>query len=114
MVPGLDVGDGASHRFDDSRALVSQDGGGVHGVHAVDEVKVAMAHSAGGGADEDLLSLGLVHINLLYKQGLVGTSKHGGFHSKLLLEDGLGGELGGSLIWAMGGVNTTPLRCTIS
>ena len=82
--PGLNSVTCGADRLDDAGRLVAEDGGRRERVEAVDEVQVAVADAAGDGAHEHLAPDGLVDVDVLDRERLVGAVEHGGFHVVLL------------------------------
>ena len=94
MIAGLELRDVRADRLDDAGGLVAEDRRRRERIVAVDEVQVAVAHAAGDRAHEHLAPDGLVDLDVLDRQGLVGTVEDGGFHGELLSS---GGTLEGTL-----------------
>src|SRR5438105_2576386 len=67
-------------RLDDARALVAQHDGAIEGPAplAIDDVEVAVADAGGRGAHEDLAAPGLVDLDRLHRERLVGLAKDRG------------------------------------
>ncbi len=86
--PGLNSVDLRADRLDDAGRLVAEDRRRRERVVAVDEVQVAVADAAGDGAHEHLAPDGLLDLDVLDRQGLVGTVEDGGFHGELLSSEG--------------------------
>jgi hypothetical protein len=84
VITGLELRHVRSDGLDDAGGLVAQDRGGRELIVAVDEVQVAVAHAAGDRAHEHLAADGLRDLDVLDRQGLVGTVENCGFHAGLL------------------------------
>src|SRR5262249_30662628 len=80
VVTRLEFGHVGADRFDDSGGLVAEDRWGRELVVAVDEVQVAVTHTAGRRAHEYLALDGLRDLDVLDREGFLGTVEHGGFH----------------------------------
>ena len=62
----------------------TEDGGAGHGVLALHEMEVGVADAGGAGADEDLVGVGLVDIDIFDNEGLVDAVHDCGLHGGLL------------------------------
>jgi hypothetical protein len=49
-------------------------------IQPVDKMQIAMAHASRGGADQHFMFVRIVNINLLNRQGLMGTPKNCSLH----------------------------------
>ena len=83
--PGVNSPGLQADLLDDPRRLVAEDGGRGEGVEAVDEVQVAVADAGGDDAHEHLAARGLVDVDVLDRERLIGPVEHGSFHLVLLV-----------------------------
>src|SRR2546428_6020427 len=88
VIAGLELGHVRADRLDDAGGLMAEDRGRRERVVAVDEVQVAVAHTARDRAHEYLTSDGLGDLDVLDREGFVGTVEYGGFHGELLSRAG--------------------------
>ena len=88
VIAGLELGHVRADRLDDAGGLVAEDRGGRERVVAIDEVQIAVAHTARDGAHEHLASDGLRDLDVLDGEGFIGTMEYGGFHGQLLSRAG--------------------------
>jgi hypothetical protein len=84
VVSRLEFRDLEPDRLDDPGRLVAEDGGRRKRVVPVDEVQIAVTHAGGDRAHEHLAPEGLVDVDILDGQQLVGAVEDGSFHVTLL------------------------------
>src|SRR5208283_3177248 len=80
VVAGGEIGHRAADLLDHAGPLVPEDRGRRMGIEALDKVQIAMANTAGGGLDQDLVVLGFIDIDLFDRKWLMGSVKNRGFH----------------------------------
>ena len=73
MVARLQIGDGLADLLDDAGGLVTENRGRGMRIQSLDEMQIAVAHAGRGGADEDLVILRIIDVDLLDGQRLIGT-----------------------------------------
>src|SRR5206468_11230490 len=78
VIAGLELGHVRADRLDDAGGLVAEDRGRRKRVVPVDEVQVAVAHTARDRAHEYLTSDWLGDLDVLDRERLVGTVEDGG------------------------------------
>jgi hypothetical protein len=80
MIAGLEVVDVTAGGFDDAGPFVAGNEG--HGMLGSprDEVIVAVAHAAGGKANENFTILGFLEVNFFNDKGHLGAKEEGSFY----------------------------------